>query len=46
VQGVTIRIGINSYRLDAHFRAGADNANRDFATIGYEDFLDHWRPDF
>ncbi|OIQ86114.1 hypothetical protein GALL_320540 [mine drainage metagenome] len=41
VQRVAIGIRVDGDRLDAHFGAGADNADGDFTAIGNENFLDH-----
>ena len=32
---------VNEHRLDAHLAAGLDDANRDLAPVGDEDFLEH-----
>jgi uncharacterized protein len=40
VQGMTIRIRINSHRLDAHFGTSAHNAYGDLAAVGYQYLLD------
>jgi hypothetical protein len=34
---------VDGYRRDAHLLAGADDAQRDFAAVGDEDFLEHSR---
>ena len=41
VQRINIRLRINRERPDAEFLAGADNAQRDFAAIGDQNFLKH-----
>ena len=41
VQGAGIGLGVDSHGRDAHFLAGADDAQRDFAAVGNEDFLEH-----
>ena len=41
VQRMAVGIGIDGHRLDAHFRAGAHDADGDFAAVGNKDFLDH-----
>ena len=38
---IDIRFGINRHRADVQFLACADNSNRNFSAIGYEDFLEH-----
>jgi hypothetical protein len=40
VHGIGIGGGMDRHRLDAHFVAGAVDAQRDLAAIGDEDFLD------
>ncbi len=41
MHGVGIGCGVNGNRLDAHFAAGAMNAQRDFASICDENFFEH-----
>jgi hypothetical protein len=41
VHRIDIRFGINGDGFDIEFLAGADDAEGDFATIGYEDFFEH-----
>ena len=41
MQRIAVRIRMDGHRANAHFRAGADNADSDFATVGNQDFLDH-----
>ena len=41
VQRVGVGLGVDGHRRDAHLLAGADDAQRDFAAIGDEDFLEH-----
>ena len=43
VERIHVRLGINRQRLDAEFLAGADDAERDFAAIGDQDFVEHAR---
>ena len=43
MQGVAVGFGIDSDRFNAHFRAGADDANGDFPAIGDEDLFYHCR---
>ena len=43
VQGMSVGICIDGDRFNPHFGAGAYNTNRDFATIGNKNFLDHAR---
>ena len=39
VRAVAVGLGIDGHGLDSQFLTGADDANRDFAAIGDEDFL-------
>ena len=41
VQRMAIGIRVDGNRLDAHFRARAHNANRNFPTVGDKYFLNH-----
>ena len=41
VLGVLVGFRMDDDRLDAHFAAGALNTERDFATVGNEDFFKH-----
>ena len=43
VQGMSVGIRIDGDGFNPHFGAGAYNANRNFATIGNKNFLDHAR---
>jgi hypothetical protein len=36
-----IDFGKNYNRFDTHFSAGANDAHRDFSTVGYEDAFKH-----
>jgi hypothetical protein len=38
---LTFGLGVHDHGLDAHFAAGALDAQRDFAAIGNEDFFKH-----
>ncbi len=46
VQGVAVGGGVDGHRLDTQFLAGADDADGDFAAIGYENSLKHDHPDY
>ena len=37
-----VGVGIDRYRGDAHAAGGLDDAARDFAAVGDEDFLEHY----
>jgi len=39
MERMTIRLGINGDGFNAHLAAGADDTERDFAAVGYEDFM-------
>jgi hypothetical protein len=41
VLGVLVGFGVDDDRLDAHFAAGALDTQRDFTTVGDEDFFKH-----
>ena len=41
VQAVAVSRGVNGHGLDAHLTARTDNAERDFASVGYEYFSEH-----
>ena len=41
VHRVGVRLGIDRHRADVQFLAGADDADGDFAAVGYQDFLKH-----
>ena len=41
VQRIDIRLRVNRERADAEFLAGADDAERDFAAVGDQDFFEH-----
>ena len=41
VHGIDIRLGINRHRMHAEFAAGADDAKRDLAAVGDQDFVEH-----
>ena len=41
VHGIGVRFGIDGHRPDVQFFAGADDANGDFASIRYQNFLKH-----
>jgi hypothetical protein len=41
VLGVSIGLGIDDDRLDAHLAAGALDSQRDLAAIGDQDLLEH-----
>jgi hypothetical protein len=43
VHAVGIRLGINRYGADIQFFAGANDAHRDLAAVGYQDFFKHGR---
>ena len=45
VERIDVRLGVDRQRADAEFLAGANDAERDFAAIGDEDFFEHakWR---
>ena len=42
--GITIGLGVDHHRLDAHFSAGTLDAQRDFATVGNQYFFEHGVP--
>src|SRR5271157_4926558 len=41
MQRFAVHVGEHGDRLDAHLAAGADDADRDFAAVGYENSLEH-----
>ena len=41
MEGIDVRFGVNGEGANAEFLAGADDAQRDFATIGDQDFFEH-----
>ena len=41
VQRLAVGLGVHGDRLDAELAAGADDAQRDLAAIGDQDFLEH-----
>ena len=36
-----VDIGVDNYIIDPHLTTGADDANRNLAAIGYDDFIQH-----
>ena len=43
VQGVAVCVGVNRDRSNAHLCTGANDANRNLAAVGNQNFLDHVR---
>ncbi|MNC52543.1 hypothetical protein D3C75_1018930 [compost metagenome] len=41
-QRTRVGVRIDQHRLDAHLAAGLDDANRDFAPVGDQNFLEHF----
>ena len=41
MERIDVRLGVNRERADAEFLAGANDAQRDFAAIGDQDFFEH-----
>lgn len=41
MQAVLIGSGVNRYRLDVHFLTCTDHAQRNLASVGYQDLLEH-----
>ncbi len=42
VQPLAVGVGIDGDRLDPHLPRGLDDAAGDLATVGYQDFLEHF----
>jgi hypothetical protein len=42
VQGVTVGVGIDRDRANAHLGAGTHDPNCDFTPVGDQDFFYHW----
>ena len=40
-EAVTVGLGIDHHRLDAHAPGGANDADRHLAAVGDQDFLEH-----
>ncbi len=42
VQGMTIGVGVDRHRANAHLGAGPHDSDRDFTPVGDQDFFYHW----